>query len=98
MSTNPTVGLSTYLGIALSILAGIGTVIAAVRANDTATITAGVTTIATAVTTLGGRQAQAVALAARAAPLVVAGLDGLEDVPGLSEGIRPAGPVEGSDG
>jgi hypothetical protein len=69
--------VSTYLGVLGTIAGAAGTVVAAVKANDVATITAGVSTIATALTTLGGRHVQAAVLAARWAPVVSAVADGL---------------------
>jgi hypothetical protein len=53
-------GVTSTLGVAASILAGAGAVIAAINDNDAATATGGVVMIVTAVTTLGGRYAQAV--------------------------------------
>lgn len=62
-------GVSSTLGVISTIAAAAGTTYAAIQANDTATITAGVATIATALTTLGGRFAQAVALVRRYEPI-----------------------------
>jgi hypothetical protein len=70
-------GLSTYFGLLLTLLGAGGAVVAAVQANDTATITAGVGSIVAALSTIGGRMAQAVALARRVAPFVQAGAVGV---------------------
>lgn len=69
-NTTPRVGLATYAGLILTLLGAAGAVVAAIKANDVATVVAGASTIATTVATLGGRYAQAVALARRIAPVV----------------------------
>lgn len=56
-------GPTSTLGTLLTLLAAIGTVVAAVKGNDTATATSGAAAVLAAVTTLGGRMAQAVAIA-----------------------------------
>lgn len=56
-------GPTSTLGVALTIAGAVGSIIAAVKANDTATVTAGIATVLAAVSTLGGRYAQAVAAA-----------------------------------
>lgn len=84
------VGVSTVAGLLFTILGAVGTVYAAVKANDTATVVSGVGTISTALTTLAGRHAQAVALIRRVTPVaqrIVSALpepgdelDGLPDI------------------
>lgn len=59
------VGVGTIAGFAFSLLGVLGTLGAAIAANDTATIVSGIGAALVAVTTLGGRFAQAV-VAARA--------------------------------
>jgi hypothetical protein len=79
------IGISTYLGVGLAVAGGVGTIIAALHSNDTATVTAGVTTITTALATIGGRTSQALELARRvargAAPIVdaLAAADAMHD-------------------
>lgn len=60
-------GLSTYMGVILTVLSSVGAIIAALKVNDTATVTAGVSAILIALTTIGGRMAQATAIAKSAA-------------------------------
>jgi hypothetical protein len=76
------VGPTTILGTLGAIVGAVGTVIAAVKANDTATVTAGAMTLLTGLSVLGGRYAQAVAAIRAAAvkfrPLVDAALDAAE--------------------
>lgn len=55
------VGPSTQMALVLTIVAAIGTIAAAIRDNDVATITGGVTTLLTALGTIFGRSAQSVA-------------------------------------
>jgi hypothetical protein len=62
VNANASYGFGTYAGTIATILGAVGTTIAAIKANDTATVMAGVGTISAAVTTLGGRFAQGVAL------------------------------------
>ena len=69
VDTRVQVGVTTYLGIVSTIAGAAGTTIAALKSNDTATAVAGISTILTAVATLGGRFAQAVALAKEGARL-----------------------------
>lgn len=59
----PTVpkGFATYAGLVFTLVGVVGTTIAALKANDVATATAGVGTTLTAITLVGGRMAQAVA-------------------------------------
>ncbi|WP_297775073.1 hypothetical protein [Mycobacterium sp.] len=76
------VGPTTVLGTVGAIVGAAGTIIAAVKANDTATVTAGAMTLLTALSVLGGRYAQAVAAiraaAVKARPLIDAALDAAE--------------------
>lgn len=97
-TTQPAVGIATILGILITIGGAASAVVAAIKSNDTATVTAGVTVIASGLATVGGRMAQAIKLASSAAPIVGALAAGLEDIPGLSEGVKGGTPVEGSDG
>jgi hypothetical protein len=60
-------GPTSTLGTALTLLGIVGTVVAAVHGNDTATATSGAATALAALTTLGGRMAQAIAIARSAA-------------------------------
>ena len=80
------VGISTYLGIISTLVAGIGTVIAAAAGNDVATVTAGAAGILATLGTLGGRMAQAVAAIKAAAiaaePWIDAAQAALGDEPG----------------
>lgn len=61
---NPSVGLATGLGIVGTLLGLIAGVIAAIDGNDVATAGAAAGSILSLVTTMGGRYAQASALAA----------------------------------
>lgn len=76
------VGLSTYFGYGFAILAAVASIYSGFQGNDTATITAGITALLTAVQTGGGRQAQAVAqiraAAATAAPFIDAVQEGVK--------------------
>lgn len=67
---NVEVGVATVLGVVGTVVSAVGTVVAAVKANDVATAVAGTSTILTAVATLGGRFAQAVALIRHEAKVV----------------------------
>lgn len=67
----PSIGFATVLGVGVALLSGIGAVIAAADANDTATAAGAAVTVLTIITTLGGRYAQAVKLASNA--IVTAG-------------------------
>lgn len=78
-------GPTSTIGVVLSLIGIVGTVVAAVKANDAATVTAGGATALAAVSTLGGRFAQAVALARAVArdagPWIDAGQKALEEPP-----------------
>lgn len=74
------VGLSTYMGVILTILGAAGSIAAAIKSNDTATITAGASTIAVALTTIGGRMAQAVAVTKTAAQIAAPIVQGVADM------------------
>lgn len=77
---SPTVswGPSSSIGVGLTILGAVGTVIAAIKGNDIATATAGGGAIVTALTTLGGRFAQAVAAVQAAAAVANPWIDALQ--------------------
>lgn len=60
-TTNVAWGHSSTLGVVGTLIGTIGGVIAAVKGNDIATAVAGGSAVLTAITTLGGRMAQAVA-------------------------------------
>lgn len=104
--TAPTVatGLATILGLATTILGAIGAIVAGIDGNDTATVTAAIGSILAALTTIGGRMAQAVAAirtaADQAAPWIDAVQDALHDesgepdVPGYPESIHGPADVE----
>lgn len=79
MGTKPSTGIATYFGILAALAGAVGAVYAAIKNNDTAAVTAGVGTIATILSTQGGRYAQAVMLAKHVAPYVQAGAAGLSD-------------------
>jgi hypothetical protein len=72
-------GVATYLGVGLTIVSAAGTTYAAIKSNDTATVVAGVSTITTALTTIGGRVAQAVALIRQGAALARPVIDALAE-------------------
>lgn len=59
----PSWGAASTLGVLGTLLGVAGTTVAAIKANDWATVAAGVGTASVAITTLGGRFAQAVAIA-----------------------------------
>ena len=89
-------GFGTYLGVATAILAGVGTVIAAIKANDVATAGAAAAGIVAVFKTLDGRYAQAVekigTAAATAGPWLEAALDvldGDEVGPEADESVNP---------
>lgn len=78
-----TMGFSTYLGAGGAIIGAVVMIISAIKANDTATITAGVAALLTAIATIGSRGRQAVELiranaktVERVMPLVSAGVSG----------------------
>lgn len=91
MSDQPKVeaGLSTYVGFGLVVATAVGALVAALQGNDTATVTAGASGVLLALGTIGGRMAQALAIAKRVAvvaePFVEAlaryGDPEVEDVP-----------------
>lgn len=63
------VGVSTYLGVGLTIIAALGALVAGVKSNDTATIAAAATSLLAAISTIGSRGAQSVAAIKSAAVL-----------------------------
>ena len=63
----PSIGFATIAGVLFTIVAGAGAFVAAVKGNDTATAAGAAAGVLTAVTTLGGRYAQAVVIARRIA-------------------------------
>jgi hypothetical protein len=71
-------GPASWLGLILTILPIIGSVVAAIEGNDTATVTAGVGAILVALTTIGGRMAQAIAAARSAATIAGPWIDALQ--------------------
>ena len=83
------VGLGTKAGGVLTLLGAVGALVAAIQANDTATITSGAGAVLVALATLGGRFAQAVVVvrevARHARPIV----DALAD----DEQPPPSGPT-----
>ena len=88
----PTVswGPTSTLGVLLTIGGAIGTVVAAVKGNDTATAVGGASAVLTAVTTLGGRMAQAVAAVRAAATIANPWIDALQ----AALAATPAGSVQ----
>jgi hypothetical protein len=72
LTVKPKVGVGpTTIGAAvLTVLGIIGTIIAAVQANDVATVVTGFSSLLVAVTALGGRYAQAVAQIRAVAPAI----------------------------
>jgi hypothetical protein len=82
--TNVSVGPTTILGVLATILAAGGSVYAAIQANDTATIAGGVFAILTALSTLGGRFAQALVIAKAAAARIGPVLDEFADIPPIA--------------
>lgn len=92
-------GLSTYMGVILTLIGAVGSVIAALKANDTATVTAGTSAVLVALVTIGGRMAQAVAIAKQvatvAAPIVNA-VAALED-PEVEEVHAAELPTDGEE-
>lgn len=73
------VGFTTIAGLIVTILQAAAAIYAGIKTNDTLAVTAGVGAITTALTTLGGRFAQAVALVRRAAPVLEAGAAGFDE-------------------
>ncbi len=74
------VGISTILGILVTLAGLIGTIIAAVEANDTATIAGSISTALTLVATVGGRFAQAIAAIVVAAKYAEPFVEALADI------------------
>jgi hypothetical protein len=71
-------GLTSYLGVFLTVLGSVGAVVAAVKGNDTATVAGAAAGGLTALVTLGGRFAQAVAAVRRVAADVGPWVDALQ--------------------
>lgn len=71
-------GPTSTLGVASTILGAAGAVVAAVKGNDVATAVAGGATILTAVSTIGGRMAQAVAAVRAAATVANPWIDAIQ--------------------
>lgn len=76
-------GISSILGVASALTAGVGGIIAAAAGNDVATVTAGSIGVLATITTMGGRYAQAITLikyaAKRASPWIDAAQEALAD-------------------
>ncbi|HEX7088717.1 MAG TPA: hypothetical protein VF192_01195 [Longimicrobiales bacterium] len=89
-------GLGTYVGLVVTLVSAVGAIVAAVEQNDTATATAGAAGVLVALTTIGGRMAQAIAvvraMATKAEPWIDAAQAALRQPPQAVYG-RP-GPVE----
>lgn len=71
-------GPTSTLGVAGTIIGLVGGVVAAVKGNDVATAAAGAGAILTALTTIGGRMAQAVASVRAAATIANPWIDALQ--------------------
>lgn len=69
------VGPTSQFGFALTLIGAVGAIVAGIKGNDTATITAGVAALLTGLATLGGRFAQAVVLVRKVANIVDDGFD-----------------------
>lgn len=81
VAVNPAVphGLSTYLGVIVSIVSYAAAIYAALKSNDTAAITAAATGLTTTLATISSRTAQAVAQIKTVAPAVAAVVSGVQN-------------------
>jgi hypothetical protein len=84
-SPNVSVGLATQVGIVVSIVSALGALVGAIEGNDVATASGAAAGVLAAITTIGGRMAQAVAAlragARVAGPWVDAAQEALREPP-----------------
>jgi hypothetical protein len=90
-SNSVPVGVSTLLGITIAVLSGISAIVAGAEGNDTATVTGGAVATLAALTTIGGRMAQAIAIVKSAATAAGPWIDAAQDA--LREPPMPADPA-----
>lgn len=72
-------GLATWSGLIFTLCGAVGTIYAAIKNNDTATLAAAIPTALVALTTIGGRMAQAVALIVKTANAAAPGIDAFQE-------------------